>query len=405
MRISREVLILRPDRFRSSGNIMPKRTSFPLILALWGAGLGAAGQYAKISVIFDRLSGAYPDAGAALGFIVSLVGFVGILLGVVAGLVVARIRYRRAILWALWTGVAVSLFQSTLPALPWMLASRVIEGMSHLAIVVAAPTLIAQLSAPRHRGFTLTLWSTFFSVAFTLLVVLGLPLVDAQGLPALFIAHALWMAGFAVILGVFLRPLELPPQDALSLRGMMRDHVTIYRSPYLAAPAAGWLFYTLCFLSLLTVLPPYVAPEWRAWVIGAMPLTSIAASMTLGVMALRVMSAVNLVQVGFALAIGASLWLWIAPGLPAACLALAAALGLVQGASFAAIPQLNTTAAHQSQAYGAVAQSGNLGNTLGTPVLLAVLGIAGFAGLIWTCIFLFAGGLAMHAWMAVRRSP
>ncbi|WP_299149730.1 MFS transporter [uncultured Tateyamaria sp.] len=384
---------------------MTARTSFPVVLALWGAGLGAAGQYAKISVIFDRLDTAYPDAGAALGFIVSLVGFVGILLGVVAGLVVARIRYRRAMLWALWVGATVSLFQATLPSLPWMLASRVIEGMSHLAIVVAAPTLIAQLSAPKDRGLTLTLWSTFFGVAFTLLVAFGLPLADAYGIEALFLAHALWMAGFAVLLTLILRPIEVPPEGALSLSGIIQDHFTIYRSPRIAAPGAGWLFYTFCFLAILTVLPPYIAPEWRAWVMGAMPLTSIAVSMTLGVLAMRVISAVALVQIGFALCIASLLWLWVAPGLPAACLALAGALGLVQGASFAAVPQLNSSAAHQSQAYGAVAQTGNLGNTLGTPVLLVVLGVAGFPGLIWTCIAVLGGGLAMHAWMARRRAP
>ena len=79
-------------------------TPFGLILLLWGAGLGAAAQYGKVSVIFDLLPAAYPDAGAAVGWIVSLVGFVGILFGVMAGLVVARIRYRRALLAALWAG-------------------------------------------------------------------------------------------------------------------------------------------------------------------------------------------------------------------------------------------------------------------------------------------------------------
>lgn len=382
---------------------MATRTSFPLILCLWGAGLGAAGQYAKISVIFDRLGDVYPDAGTALGFIVSLVGFVGILLGVVAGLVVARIRYRRAMLWALWVGAGVSLFQALLPALPLMLVSRVIEGMSHLAIVVAAPTLIAQLSAERHRGFTLTLWSTFFGVAFTLLVVLGLPLVDGYGLRALFVAHGVWMAMFAVVLMLFLRPLELRPEGALSLRGILADHMTIYRSPRIAAPGAGWLFYTFCFLAILTVLPPYIAPDWRAWVMGAMPLVSIAVSMTLGVAALRIMSAVHLTQVGFALSVASLAWLLVAPGLPVACLALAGALGLVQGASFAAIPQLNTTAATQAQAYGAMAQTGNLGNTVGTPALLAIMAVTGYAGLIWTSIIVLSGGFLVHAWMAVRR--
>ncbi|MEO9685922.1 MAG: MFS transporter [Tateyamaria sp.] len=382
---------------------MATRTSFPLILCLWGAGLGAAGQYAKISVIFDQLGAVYPNAGTALGFIVSLVGFVGILLGVVAGLVVARIRYRRAMLWALWAGAGVSLFQALLPSLPLMLASRVIEGVSHLAIVIAAPTLIAQFSEDRHRGLTLTLWSTFFGVAFTLLVALGLPLVEARGLPALFIAHSIWMAAFALVLTVFLRPLETAQEGLLSLRGILKDHLTIYRSPSIAAPGAGWLFYTFCFLAILTVLPPYIAPEWRAWVMGAMPLVSIAVSMTLGVFALRFISAVMLVQIGFAGSVAALVWLLAAPGLPVACLLLAAALGLVQGATFAAIPQLNETATTQSQAYGALAQTGNLGNTIGTPALLVILSIAGYSGLIWTSIIVLAGGFAVHAWMAKRR--
>ncbi|MEO0504146.1 MAG: MFS transporter [Pseudomonadota bacterium] len=382
---------------------MADRTNFPLVLALWGAGLGAAGQYAKISVIFDQLPGVYPDAGASLGFIVSLVGFVGIVLGVVAGLVVARIRYRRAMLWALWAGALVSTFQATLPALPLMLASRVVEGVSHLAIVVAAPTLIAQISAERHRGFTLTLWSTFFSVAFTLLVVAGLPLVDAYGIEALFVAHGIWLAVFAVILTLFLRPIEAPPPGALTLSGMVADHVAIYRSPHISAPAAGWLFYTFCFLAILTVLPPYIAPDWRTWVMGAMPLVSIAVSLTLGVLALRIMSAVALIQIGFALCVVSLLWLWVAPGLPLACMALAAALGLVQGASFAAVPQLNGTADSQAQAYGALAQTGNLGNTVGTPALLAVLGVAGYPGLVWTAIAVLTCGALVHAWMAARR--
>lgn len=384
---------------------MPQTTPWLLILALWGAGLGAAGQYAKVSVIFDRLPAVYPEAGAALGFIVSLVGFVGILLGVVAGLVVARIRYRRALIWALSVGAAVSAFEALLPPLPWMLALRAVEGLSHLAIVVATPTLIAQLSAPRHRGLTLTLWSTFFSVAFSLLVAFGVPLVDARGLPALFAAHGLWMAVFALVLGLWLRRLDVAvPAAPFSLRRILSDHVAIYRSPRIAAPAAGWLFYTFCFLAILTVLPPYIAPDLRARVIGAMPLVSIAVSMTLGVWLLRHVSAVTVVQAGFLGSVLSLVWLLFVPGGPIACLALAAALGLVQGASFAAVPQLNAAAEDQAKANGALAQMGNLGNTLGTPALLAVLGVAGYAGMIWTAITVFAAGFAVHALLAQHRA-
>ncbi|MCV3271108.1 MFS transporter [Roseobacter sinensis] len=379
-------------------------TPWGLVLALWGAGLGAAAQYGKFSAIFDQLPQIYPGAGAALGLIVSIVGLLGIFLGVVAGVMVARIRYRRALLWALWVGAALSLFQALLPPLPWMLLSRALEGLSHLAIVVATPTLIAQICAPKDRGFALTLWGTFFGVAFTILAWLGLPLVTLAGIPALLAAHGLYMAGFALLLSQRLRALRIEaPATTLSVPQVLRNHVEIYRSPYISAPAIGWLFYTFCFVSILTVLPVYIAPESRAFVMGAMPLISIASSMTLGVALLRIISAVHVILIGFAGSVAATCWLWLAPGLPVACLALAATMGLIQGASFAAVPQLNTTAATQARANGAIAQTGNIGNTLGTPIMAITTGSLGYAGLPLLAGAAFALGAIAHLTLARKR--
>lgn len=379
-------------------------TPWGLILALWGAGLGAAAQYGKISVVFDLLPGAYPEAGATVGWIVSLVGVVGIVFGVVAGLVVARIRYRRALLGALWLGAAVSLMQALLPPLPWMLTLRVAEGVSHLAIVVAAPTLIAQLCAAKDRGLALTLWGTFFGVAFALLAFAGRPLASSLGISALFLAHAAYMTCFALLLGA---RLKAPPREddgaPLSFGRIIADHMSIYRSPFIAAPAAGWLFYTFSFVSILTVLPPYLAQEHRAVVMTAMPLTSILVSMTLGVWMLRFLSAVSVVQLGFAGSGVSMIWLWSMPGAPLACLALAGAMGLIQGASFAAVPQLNTAPAAQAQANGAMAQMGNIGNTLGTPIMAMALLAMGYAALPLLAGGAFLLGVLVHVFLARRR--
>lgn len=376
---------------------MTQKTPFGLILLLWGAGLGAAAQYGKVSVIFDMLPAAYPDAGAAVGWIVSLVGFVGIIFGVVAGLVVARIRYRRALLAALWAGAAMSLLQAALPPLPWMLLARVVEGASHLAIVVAAPTLIAQLSTDKDRGLTLTLWGTFFGVAFAILAFAGRPLALSWGLPALFMAHAAYMAGFALILGAVLRSLpDERAQPVISLPQVLRSHLTIYRSPHISAPAVGWLFYTFSFVSILTVLPPYLAADVRAAVMTAMPLTSIAVSMTLGVGLLRIFAAVRVVEIGFGLSALCMVWLWTVPAAPLACLALAGAMGLIQGASFAAVPQLNQVPAEQAQANGAMAQMGNIGNTLGTPVMAFALIWGGYGAMPVLAGLAFGLGLLLH---------
>jgi predicted MFS family arabinose efflux permease len=378
--------------------------SWALILALWGAGLGAAMQYAKVSAIYDLLGGIYPEGGAALGWLVSAIGGVGIVLGVVAAMLVARIRYRRALLGALWLGAAVSLAQALLPPLPIMLAIRMVEGISHLAIVVAAPTLIAQIATDRQRGLALTLWGTFFGVAFAVMAWAGRPLALYAGIPSLFALHAVYMAGFALYLSPRLR--TLPQEEdapAFSLRTVLATHATIYRSTSISAPAIGWLFYTFCFVSILTVLPPYLDPEIRGLVMGAMPLTSIAVSMTIGVMLLRHFPAVQVVICGFALSVLAMIWLWMVPAGALACIALAGAMGLIQGASFASVPQLNSTAATQAQANGAMAQMGNLGNTLGTPVMAVALAGWGYVSLPILAGSAFSIGLILHIFLTFLR--
>ena len=378
--------------------------SWPLILALWGAGLGAAMQYAKISAIYDLLAGIYPEGGAALGWLVSVVGGIGIVLGVVAAMLVARIRYRRALLGALWLGAVISLTQALLPPLPAMLCLRLIEGISHLAIVVAAPTLIAQIATDKQRGLALTLWGTFFGVAFAVMAWGGRPLAIHAGIPVLFALHAAYMAGFALYLSPRLQAL---PQEgaapAFSLQAVLSTHAAIYRSPYICAPAIGWLFYTFCFVSILTVLPPYLDPAIRGLVMGGMPLTSIAVSMTIGVVLLKHFPAVQVVICGFSCSALAMLWLWMVPAGALACIALAGSMGLIQGASFAAVPQLNVTAAAQAQGNGAMAQMGNLGNTLGTPVMAVALAGWGYVSLPVLAGAAFVMALVLHILLAMAR--
>ncbi len=139
----------------------------------------------------------------------------------------------------------------------------------------------------------------------------------------------------------------------------------------------------------------------------AMPLVSIAVSLTLGVWLLRSVSAVRMVQGGFALALVGAVIMgvgWQVEGVRlAGALLLAAALGVVQGASFAAIPQLNASAGDRSLASGAVAQLGNLGTTTGTPLLALLISAFGVSGVVGFAVPLCLGGIAIHAIQATRR--
>ena len=127
-------------------------------------------------------------------------------------------------------------------------------------------------------------------MAYALLAWIGRPLVAMAGLAMLFIAHGIYMAAFAVLLWVTLPRIARGGQGRIGgLAELVRGHVAIYRSPFMAAPGIGWLFYTFSFLSFLTVIPPFLPEASRTLVVGALPLVGIAVSMTLGSTQLAVM--------------------------------------------------------------------------------------------------------------------
>ncbi|MHA3916548.1 MFS transporter [Halovulum sp. GXIMD14793] len=372
------------------------------VILLWLIGLAAAGQFSKIAVPLADIRALYPAAGNQIGWLLSLVSAVGAVLGVVAGGLVDRIGPRRILIFGLALGAAMSLWQASLPGFALMLVSRVIEGGSHLIIVVAAPTLIAELSEGRYQGAAMTLWSTFFGVSFALTAWLGTPLVATSGVPVLFLAHAALLAGLMLLAAWLLPPRQR--QQSETTGGIWQKHMAAYRSPFIAAPGVGWLFYTITFVALLAILPDLMPATQTTEIAGLLPLISIAASLLLVPLLLRVMSAVAVVLLGLGLATAVALSN-LALAQPALlAFVLFGILGLVQGASFAAVPQLNRQTDAQAVAYGLMAQAGNLGNLIGTPLLLSTLAYGGTSAMFLLVAAIYASAILAHlVLMQIRR--
>ena len=375
--------------------------ALPMVLLIWLAGLTAAGQFAKIAIPFETLSALYPGYEGKLGWMLTLVSGLGAVFGMTAGVFVTRIGPKRALIGALVLGAGCSAFQATIPDFTLMLISRFVEGASHLAMVVAAPTLIAQISPESLRGTALSLWSTFFGVAFALTAWLGPPLVAEHGLWMLFMGHGVIMLALVPVFAVLLPRIELPEAPSQSI---VARHVEAYRSPSISAPALGWLFYTLTFVSLLVVLPGLLAEENRALIVSLMPLASIAVAMGVVPLMLARMSAVATIQLGYVLGILVLGGMLVGLPLGVSAVVLFAVIGLVQGASFAAVPELNMDLADRARANGAIAQMGNIGNLLGTPVLLGVLGVAGESGVLISVAAFYAMAIIVHALLGRLRA-
>lgn len=368
---------------------LPDRTPWALIAALYAAGLIAAGQFAKVSLTLGPLALAYP--GSPVAFAVSGVAVMGIVFGVYAGGITASIGPRRAILLALAVSAAAGLGQALLPAFPVLMGLRVIEGAGHLVLVVAIPTLMAGLAAPRDRGLVMGLWATFFGVGFALAA-----LVLGEGAAPAYAAHGALAGLMAVILW------KMVPRGVVAARRplpRLADHLVIYTTPRLFAPALGHGIYAFAFLALVTYLPEALAAPWLAPVL---PVVGIVGSLAAGAVA-RDVAPGALVAGGF-LAMAAIFGLALAlPGQAAALSVLAMLVsGIVAGGGFAAVPALNTGDADRALANGALAQLGNIGTFAGTPVLAALGGGASLPMAI--AVGVFGAGATALAYRAANRA-
>lgn len=379
---------------------VPTRTDWRLVILLWVAGLFAAAQFGKVSLALGEYQAAYPGPAARAALIVSLVGFVGIFLGATAGMVTARFGARRVLLTALALGAGVSLFQVFLPPFPTLLASRVVEGFSHLSIVVAAPTLMAQISAARDRPVVMGLWGMFFGVSFALTAVILPPLLLLGGIRAPLLVHAAGM----ILIGIVLWPL-LPReagQDAPSLN-WIAEHAATYSDRRIIAPALIFFWHTLIFVAILTFLPPFLGSE--LWIAASLPLMALIGTFGAGVLS-RSFAPQHVALASFASTIisGALLLCVAEPARLWVALPLMLSIGVVPGASFAAIPTLNRTPRDQARANGALAQLGNTGTTGGTPLYAFFLTLDGFFAVVLLTMALSLCGSLSLIWVFRRLS-
>ncbi len=364
------------------------RTNWPLVALLYALGLLAAGHFAKAALTLGALAERYPGAGGALPFAVSMTSIAGVIFGATAGIVVARLGARRVLLGAVAGGVVLAGLQALLPPLWAFFGLRLLEGFCHLAIVVAAPTLMAAVASDGARGAVMGLWGTFFGVGFALMSV-------AENLlgTGLYWVHAGLLAAVgAAIAPILPRGVARGPAVA---EGWLERHVAIYTSPRRFAPALMFFWHALMFLSLITFLPETLG----GWTAPVLPLVALVGTFAAGAATRRV-APDRLAIAAFLTGAGLIVLFWALPGARVLiAVPMLLAFGAVPGAAFAAAPLLNPAPADTARANGAIAQFGNIGTALTLPLFSAFAGLGGLVGL--AVAISLAGSAAV--WLIFRR--
>jgi DHA1 family inner membrane transport protein len=381
--------------------MIEKSTDWRQVFLLWGIGLLSAAQFGKVSLAFEALRDAYVLPDTQLALVASFVGAVGIVFGAVAGMIVGRIGPRTVLLAALFFGGAMSLVQSSLPPFQLLLAARLLEGAAHLSLVVAAPVLMAEISTRKDQPMVMALWASFFGVSFALTSLVIPPILAWRGLSGVFIVHGglMMLAGLIATRAISHIPTRRPPWP-----GFWAAHKSLYRDPARFGPALGFFWHTLMFVALLTFLPSLgLTTGSGAGLAASLPLLALVGTFLAGWL-VRWIHPSRLVVLSFcATAFGAGALIFASQTVAIwVIVPLFISIGIVPGASFAAIPALNETAANRAEANGAVAQLGNVGTTSGTPLFAYFLATAGMTGLLGLTIVISLVG-AVVVWMVLLR--
>jgi len=228
-----------------------------IFLILFAGSVGAAQ--------LGKMPGALPDIRADLniglvtaGWIISTFVLIGAVASVGAGMVGDRFGHRRILL--LGTGlVAVGSFAGAAAdgSTP-LIASRIVEGVGYIAVIAAAPVLIARAASDRHRPLAFGVWSFYMPFGMASMVALSPFLIAGTGgWRGLWLINGALALAALVILFATLRGARFRPVQTDSPVGI-RD---VWRTVSSAGPwviAVGFGAYSLVYLSSMAFLPTFL---------------------------------------------------------------------------------------------------------------------------------------------------
>ena len=221
------------------------------------AGISAALHVGKLPPALPVLRDALSLTLVEAGFLLSMVQFAGMTLGLVAGLAAGSVGLRRCMIAGLAILSAASAVGGFAHDAPTLLALRAIEGVGLLLAVTPAPSLIRRFASRRSIDARLGLWGAYmpFGTATALLTVSWLlQRIGWQASWWLFAAPSLAMAIWVW--------LSVPPDgtESLSAAGAWTDRLRrtlTSRGPWLMA--LTFAFYSSQWLAVIGFLPSIYA--------------------------------------------------------------------------------------------------------------------------------------------------
>lgn len=247
-------------------------TRWVAVAVVVASGVVAALQVGKGAIALPALRAEFGLGLEAAGWIMSVFALLGVVGGIPAGAAVARFGDRRLLALGLAALALGSVVGSVAGSFPLLLATRVLEGLGFLLVVVAAPALLQRIVAAPDRDLAFGIWSAFMPAGMAIALLLGAALA---GWRPFWLANAVLAGAFVLLL---LLAVRAPGRalDDLSWREIGRDAVltATSRGPLLLAGA--FVLYSLLYFALASFLPVLLMDRMGVAVAAAGALSAVA---------------------------------------------------------------------------------------------------------------------------------
>ncbi|MEJ6021861.1 MFS transporter [Ramlibacter sp. PS4R-6] len=352
-------------------------------LVVVAGGVAAALHVGKLPTAIPVLRDALHITLVQAGFLLSLVQFAGMVLGLAVGLAADALGLRRTMAQGLALLAAASALGALAQDAATLMALRAVEGLGFLLASMPAPSLIRRLVEPRRVNAALGWWGAYMPLGTALALVAG-PLVMAA------IDWRGWWAVLAVVAGAMSAVVAwaLPAsanEGAVAARPWAARLRTTLRAPgpWLVALCFG--VYSAQWLSLIGFLPTVyaqagVAATWAGAATALVAVVNMAGNVVAGRWLQRGAKPQRLLAAGFvAMAVGAV----FAFAEVAAPLRYAGALlfsmlgGLIPGTLFSLGVRLAPGEETVSTTVGWMQQWSAFGQFAGPPIVAAVASAVG----------------------------
>jgi MFS family permease len=393
-------------------------TRWGLVFLVFVVGAITTMQLGKVPPTLPSIRGDLGISMVTAGWVASLISVIGAVIGVAIGIAADSIGYRRIVVYGLIFIGAGSALGGFADSGAFLLATRFLEGVGYIAIIVAGTPLIAGVCTGKDMDAAMGLWSAYFPLGVGIMILIAPAFLGAFGWRALWVGNAILAGAFLLLF--FRATRGVGAAAAPAARQTWADVRTTLARPGPWLLTASFIPMSISVFALTTWMPSFLIEK-----LGRSP--AIAAVYAAVFMLLFIPSNVvggwlladprikrwHLLAAG-GVALGALPPGIIGDGVPewariACALVYTQLVGLIPGAVFAGIPAHAPTPRQIGTVAGVLIQGNFLGVLLGPPLLAqAVEALGGWEQSSWVMVLVGALGVTTAlgiGWIEARPRP